>query len=71
MPKFFLRERNDLDLAADGMELPDLEAARTVASGRYIVDRSAAEATRRIDIEDEEGRVLDTVWFRDIVNIDA
>jgi hypothetical protein len=72
MPKFFLCERNDMDVAdQDGLELPDVASARTVASGRLALDQTPCLDARRIDIEDEQGRVIDTVWLRDVVQIDS
>jgi hypothetical protein len=32
--------------------------------GRFNLDH-------RIDIETEDGQVLDTVWFRDVVNVES
>jgi hypothetical protein len=72
MPRFFLNQRNTLDVTdEEGVDLPDLEAARTVASGRLVLDQTRCLEARRIDIEDEEGRVVDTVWFRDVVTIEG
>lgn len=70
MPRYFLHERNDMDVTdQNGLELPDLQAARTVASGRLASDHKPCLQARRIEIEDEEGRVIDTVWLSDVVQI--
>ena len=61
----------------DGIELPDLDAARThaIASARFTLAEMAKEQGRvvlhhYIDIEDETGAVLATVPFRDVVQIE-
>jgi hypothetical protein len=79
MPRFYLHLRNDLDVPDDeGIELPDLDAARAraAADARFTLGQTAIEEgkinfTHRIDIEDEQGRILDTVWFRDVVQVEG
>jgi hypothetical protein len=72
MPRYFLNQRNAMDVTdEEGVELPDLEAARTVASGRLVLEETRCLEARRIDIADEQGRVVDTVWFRDVALIDG
>jgi hypothetical protein len=79
MPLFYLHLRNELDVPDDeGVELPDLGAARAraAAAARFTLAQTAMDEgkinfTHRIDIEDEQGRVLDTVWFRDVVQVDG
>jgi len=62
----------------DGRELLDLEAARNLACeyARFTFAEPVKEVGRanldhRIDIEDGEGRVLETVRFRDAVRIEG
>jgi hypothetical protein len=79
MPHFFLHLHDDIDLPDyEGIEAVDLSAARKhakltaldlmcgviKAEGRIVLHH-------RIDIEDEEGRVLDTVRFADVVTVEA
>jgi hypothetical protein len=79
VPRFYLHLRNDLDVPDDeGVELPDLEAARAraIANARFTLAQTAMDEgkinfTHRIDIEDEQGRILDTVWFRDVVQVEG
>jgi hypothetical protein len=63
---------------SEGIELPDLEAARAraAANARFTLAQTAMDEgkinfTHRIDIEDEQGRILDTVWFRDVVQVEG
>lgn len=78
MPRFFFHLHNDVDAPdPDGVELPDLEEARAVAlhnapfsAGQSVKDMGHIVGGYRIDIEDENGIVLDTVYFRDAVEID-
>ena len=77
--RYFFHLHNDLDVIdEEGVELLDLEAARMVAlhNARF----SAAEAIRetgrmvsdhRIDIADDKGNILDTVYFRDAVTVEG
>ena len=79
MPRFYFHLLNDIDAPDDeGKELPGLEAAREHA--RHYARMTIAETVKdegrfnqdhRIDIEDEHGRVLDTVWFRDAVQVEG
>ena len=62
----------------EGKELPDLAAAQDCARldarmlmGQMLKDEGHINLTHRIDIEDEQGRVLDSVWFRDVVQVDG
>jgi hypothetical protein len=61
----------------EGIELPDLASARASAieQARGMIGETAKTDARivlshHIDIEDEKGRVLDTVTFRDIIRIE-
>ena len=79
VPRFYFHLINDMDVPdCEGSELPDLDAARasataqargmigemTKSEGRIVLDH-------RIDIEDKDGRVLDSVVFRDILVIEG
>lgn len=79
MPTYFFHLHNDVDVRdGDGREFPDLGAARDLAReyARFTFAETIKETGRvnldhRIDIEDEEGRVLETVRFRDVVRIEG
>jgi hypothetical protein len=79
VPKYFFHLHNDVDARdEDGRELPDLAAAHQLAreNARFtfaetIREEGRASLDHRIDIEDEDGRVLETVWFRDVVKIEG
>ena len=79
MPKFYLHLRNDLDVPdEEGVELPDLDAARRMATqqarftlGQTAIDEGTINFSHRIDIEDEQGSVLDSVWFREVVQVEG
>jgi hypothetical protein len=78
VPKFYFHLYNDMDVPDfEGVELPDLAAARAAAieQARGMIGEMAKADGRivlshHIDIEDEDERVLDTVMFRDIIRID-
>ena len=77
MPRYFFHLHNDVDAPdPDGMELPSVEAARMVAmrharftAAETIKDMGHFVGDHRIDIEDSDGQVLETVYFRDAVSI--
>jgi hypothetical protein len=77
MPQFFFHIHNDIDSPDDeGLELPNLEAARTYAVkcvrdliGETVAHKGQIRLSHRIDVEDENGRVLDTVRFGEAVTI--
>jgi hypothetical protein len=79
MPRFYFHLRDDLDVADDeGLELPSLDAARehAAANARFTLAQLAIEEGKInfghcVDIEDEEGSVLDTVRFRDVVKVEG
>ena len=78
MPRFYFHLHNDIDVPdEEGKELPDLNGARIWAEcqARMLIGQIAKEQGRvvlhhRIDIEDEYGLVGDTVWFRDVLQIE-
>jgi hypothetical protein len=77
VPRFFFHLHNDLDCAdEEGVELPNLEAARAhaVRQVRVTFAETAKDIGRvvlhhRIDIEDAGGAVLATVHFGDAVQV--
>ena len=79
MPRYHFHLHNDVNCPdEEGVELPDLQAARKTAlhnarftAGETVKDRGHLFGDHRIDIEDENGAVLDTVYFRDAVKIEG
>ena len=79
MPRYFFHLHNDVDAPdPDGVELRNLDEARAVAlhnarftAAETIKDEGHFIADHRIDVEDENGNVLATVYFRDAVKIEA
>jgi hypothetical protein len=79
VPRYFLHLRNDIDVPdEEGFELPNLDAARVLARENALIslaqtakDEGRINFSHRIDIEDEQGRILDTVWFRDVVKVEG
>ena len=79
VPRNYFHLYNDMDVQdLEGIELPDLPAARAAAieQARGMIGEMAKTEARivlshHIDIEDEDKRVLDTVIFRDIIRIDG
>ena len=79
MRTFFFHLHDGLEVSDDeGIELPDLEAARRYALTMARFEASEAVKTRgrivlshRIDVEDETGAVVATVHFRDAVTVAA
>jgi hypothetical protein len=79
MPRFYFHLRDDLDAPDDeGLDLPNLDAAREHAAdnARFTLAQLALEQGKInfehcIDIEDEQGCVLQTVRFRDVVEVEG
>lgn len=79
MPRYFFHLHNDVDAPdPDGLDLDNLDEARDFAlrQARFTAAETIKEAghfigDHRIDIEDENGTVLDTVYFRDAVKVEA
>ena len=79
VPRFYFHLYNDIETSdEEGVELADLKAARLVAliNARFTAAESIKEEghfvpTHRIDIENEQGQVLDTVYFGDAVEIEG
>ena len=78
MPRFYFHLLNDVDARdPEGRELRDLEAAREHARrsivftvAETIKECSHFVRSHRILIEDAEGHVLDTIYFRDVIAIE-
>jgi hypothetical protein len=77
MPRYFFHLHNDVDATdEEGKEFPDLASARKHAQGE-AVHMAAASITEhqrlygehRIDVEDQVGEVLLSVFVRDVVVI--
>jgi hypothetical protein len=77
MPRFFFHLHNDIDTFDEGgTELPDLASAREHARAE-AVHMAAASVTEhqrlygdhRIDVADQTGEVLCSVFFREVVQI--
>lgn len=77
MPRYHLNLYNDvISLDEEGVVLPDLEAARDVAilSIRDVMKdelvRGHIMLGHRVEIVNERGRILATVFFRDAVTVE-
>ena len=78
MPWFYFHLHNDIDAPDhEGVELPDLEAARAhaIRQARVTFGETAKDVGRvvlhhRIDIENKAGEVLATVLFGDAVMVE-
>ena len=78
MPRFYFNLRNDLVVDdEEGLELPDLAAAREYAlfTARSIaaenVHKGKLNLSHRIEIADEDNQVLATVSFADAVKVEG
>jgi hypothetical protein len=79
MPRYYFHLRNDLLVDdEEGIELPDMEAARVKAE-EYALDMSAASVLEhrkinlhhRIEVADETGEVVLRVEFGDVVTVES
>lgn len=76
--RYYFHLHNDMDVPDhEGKELPDLQAAREWARsqaralfGQLAKDEGRVTLHHHIDIEDENGTVLDTVRFADAVKVE-
>ncbi len=79
MPRYHFNVYNDLvALDEEGKELPDIAAAReeAIRGARGLMAEELIQAGRmrlqhRIEVADEKGRVLLTIPFRELVNIEG
>jgi hypothetical protein len=78
MPHFYFHLHNDMDAPDDeGQEFKDLDAARAFAvrqvqhlAGETVKETGRIVLDHRIDIEDEQQNVLDTIRSGDVVKIE-
>jgi hypothetical protein len=78
VPRYYFHLYDDLDCPdTEGAELPDLEAARAKVShearllmGDLLHREGRLALHHRIEIEDDDGIVVETVHFRDVVAIE-
>jgi hypothetical protein len=78
VPRFYFQLHDDFDVIdEEGLQLPDLEAARAhavrcvrVTFAETAKDEGRVVLHHRIDIADEQGAVLETVRFRDAVSVE-
>jgi hypothetical protein len=79
MPTYYFHLHNDIDAPdEEGKDLPDIDAARAYAEANAVGLMAATlketgriNLRHHIDIEDEHGKVLATVRFRDVVAIEG
>ena len=78
MPHYFFHLYNDIvAMDEEGVDLPDLEAARAngIREAREMMVETVAEGrinfSHRIDIADETGAVVDSVTFGEAVKVEG
>ena len=78
MPRFFFHLFNDEDtFDREGMELPDEAAAheQAVRAAKDMASQGVADGrlvlNNRIEVIDERGETIDTVYFRDVVHVEG
>ena len=78
MPRYFFHLYNDVIAMDDeGVDLPDLEAARAngIKEAREMMVETVSEGrinlSHRIDIADESGAVIDSVIFAEAVAVEG
>jgi hypothetical protein len=79
MPRFYFHLRNDMDVPDnEGKELRNLEEAVAYAlnltrfeAAELVKENGRIVLSHRIDIEDEQHIVLETVHFSDVVKVEA
>ena len=77
MPQFYFHLHDNMDVTdEEGKELPDLEAAHAYATnlarfeiGQAVIARGKVLLSHRIDIENEQGDVVGSLRFGDVVQI--
>lgn len=77
MPRFYFHLFDDLvSIDEEGKDLPSKDAARDegIRSARDIacaeVMRGRLNLAHRIEITDEAGTVMNTIWFREVLRVD-
>ena len=78
VPRFYFHLHDDMDVPDDlGVELPSLESAIAYAfdqtrhlAGQMVIETGRLALGHRIDVEDENGTVLDSVEFRDVIKVE-
>lgn len=79
MPRFYFHLRNDLSVDdEEGIELPDIEAARERAI-EFAVDMSAASVLEhrklnlhhKIEVADQNGDIVQIVEFGDVLTVQS
>ncbi|HET9639725.1 MAG TPA: hypothetical protein VFP12_11000 [Allosphingosinicella sp.] len=77
MPRYFFHLYNDIvTMDEEGLDLPDLEAARAngIKEAREMMLETVAEGrinfSHRIDIADESGAVVDSITFAEAVRVE-
>jgi hypothetical protein len=79
MRRYFFHLYNDVEARdEEGVEMPNIGAARMAAlrDARFTIGETIKAEGRfvgdhRIDIEDAEGNVLETIRFKDAVKIES
>jgi len=79
MPRFYFHLLNDMDVPDnEGQDLADVQAARSCAlelarfeASEMVKRNGRIVLWHRIDIEDEQHRIVDTVRFRDVVEVES
>jgi DUF1009 family protein len=77
MPQFYFHLHDNMDVTdEEGKELPDLEAAHAYATnlarfeiGQAVIAMGKILLSHRIDIENEQGDVVGSLRFGDVVQI--
>ena len=78
VPRFYFHLRNDMDVPDDeGKDLPNLDAALEQAAsearrfaGEIVKEDGRITLSHRIDIEDEQHKLLASVSMRDVVRVE-
>jgi hypothetical protein len=79
MPVFYFHLHNGIDAPdEEGKDLPDIDAARAYAEANALFTMAETlketghiNLRHHVDVEDEHGKVLATVRFRDVVAIQS
>jgi hypothetical protein len=78
VPHYYFHLYNDtIAMDEEGLDLPDLEAARAngIKEAREMMLEAVAEGrinlSHRIDIADENGAVVDTVIFAEAITVEG